>query len=372
MLQLAQDGYTEQQVKDALHGKYGSRDIRFKYHLLDSKDKFKKELKTVAGGSIDFASLATIKRTAKFSIQHDAEIDFLKDRIQPYFEIRMPKTHNWLSYPLGVFLLKSPVQTDNYNKVWHDVEAYDKSVILIDDKVTSRYTVDAGTNYQTALIDLLTSAGITKHNIETTDKTLPVAREWEIGTEKLTIFNDLCGEINYTSLVVDANGFFTSKKYESPENRAIEYTYEDNSLSIIRPGVEKELDLWEVPNVWLAVVSNEEQPPLVSLYENDNGLNPTSITNLGRRNVRLLEVDKIADQESLNSYVERIAHNASQVYGKSVFETAIMPHHDYLNVLQLKYSPQGIDDKYTETRWSLPLKAGAMMKHECRVVVSLG
>ena len=91
--------------------------------------------------------------------------------------------------------------------------------------------------------------------------------------------------------------------------------------------------------------------------------NPNSITSSsrGRTIVDFREVDNIADQESLDAYVQRIANNASQVYGYINFETAIMPMHSYSDVLDLGYSKLGIAGKYSETNWTLPCK-GAMMQ----------
>jgi hypothetical protein len=82
-------------------------------------------------------------------------------------------------------------------------------------------------------------------------------------------------------------------------------------------------------------------------------------------------VADIADQQSLDAYVQRIAFEASQVYGKLTFETAINPLHDYMDVLQIEYSPLGINGKYSETSWTMPLKAGARMKHDVRKVVNI-
>jgi hypothetical protein len=276
----------------------------------------------------------------------------------------------WIEFPLGIFLLSSPTRKDSNQNVYRDVEAYDGLLILRDDKFVSRYTVPAGTNYRQAVIDILASAGITKHNIEQTDKVLPVDMEFAPGTEKLEAINALLQAINYTPIHVDVYGYFTSMTYRSPSIRAAEYTYKDDELSIIYPGMEEELDLFNVPNKWVVVCSNAEQS-LMSSYTNSNPNSPTSTVNRGRTIVDYREVTDIADQQSLDAYVQRIAFEASQVYGKLTFETAIMPHHDYMDVLQIEYSSLGISGKYVETGWTMTLSAGARMKHEVRKVVSI-
>jgi hypothetical protein len=369
MLSLANYPYSRQEIIDALHGKYGQRHFKFRYDLLDKDDKKIGELDSVVDGEVSMASLSSIKRTAKFRLKDKGEINWLSDRIQPYALLRM-RDGQYIEFPLGIFLLSSPTRKDSNQNVYRDVEAYDGLLILRDDKFDSRYTVPAGTNYRQAVIDILASAGITKHNIEQTDKVLPVDMEFEPGKEKLEAINALLTAINFTPIHVDVYGYFTSMTYRSPSIRSAEYTYKDDELSIIYAGMEEELDLFNVPNKWVVVCSSAEQS-LMSSYTNSNPNSPTSTVNRGRTIVDYREVTDIADQQSLDAYVQRIAFEASQVYGKVTFETAINPLHDYMDVLELDYSPLGIKGKYVETGWTMPLKAGARMKHEVRKVVSI-
>ncbi|NUK30991.1 hypothetical protein HT574_13115 [Parageobacillus sp. VR-IP] len=369
MLSLANYPYSRQEIIDALHGKYGQRHFKFRYDLLDMNDNKIGELDSVVDGEVSMASLDSIKRTARFKIKDKGDINWLTDRIQPFALLRM-RDGKYIEFPLGIFLLSSPTRKDENKSVYRDVEAYDGLLILRDDKFDTRYTIPAGTNYRQAVIDILASAGITKHNIEQTDKVLPVDVEFEPGKEKLKAINELLTAINYTPLHVDVYGYFTSMTYRSPSIRTAEYTYKDDELSIIYAGMEEELDLFNVPNKWVVICSNAEQS-LMSSYTNSNPNSPTSTVNRGRTIVDYREVTDIADQQSLDAYVQRIAFEASQVYGKLTFETALNPLHDYMDVLEVDYSPLGIKGKYVETGWTMPLKAGARMKHEVRKVVSI-
>ncbi|GAA0313840.1 hypothetical protein GCM10008967_00410 [Bacillus carboniphilus] len=595
MQPLARGGYTEQEVKDALHGKYAPRRIRFRYDLLDKEDKFIKTLDTVESGEVSMASLASIKRTARFKMKDDGEINWLSDRIQPFVELKIPEikrkyddyalefdgisnnvrvldnavlnnhknkitvvarikptlagnstqivadkwnstapfgytlrilnnsqlnvwigntSHNnglttnnanlapnewvtiaftydgsilnifkngillasqttsvgiggvgadlyfakrgaggdyyyqgqidyvhvwnknlsqkelqdytnkylkgdepsleglwrfnegtgtiaydstsngnngtiygakwkkngneietipssWINFPLGIFLLNSPTRSDQNNNVYRDVEAYGLTQILRDDKFLERYTVTAGTNYRDAVIEILASAGITKHNIEETDKVLPTDKDWAPGVEKLKAVNELLSAINFNTIIDDPNGYFTSSTYRSPSVRSAEYTYQDDDLSVTFPGMTEELDTFGVFNSWIVVLSDPEREPLVSKYTNDNPDSPTSTISRGRIIVDAREVDNIADQQALDAYVQRIAFEASQVYGKVEFDTAIMPMHDYNDIVQLNYSKLGISGKYAETGWTIPLRAGGKMRHSLRRVVTI-
>jgi hypothetical protein len=170
---------------------------------------------------------------------------------------------------------------------------------------------------------------------------------------------------------VDVNGYFTSNSYISPSLRPIEYTYKDDELSVTYRGMQEELDLFDTPNQFIVVRTNSEETPLKSVYTNSNAASPTSTVSRGRTIVDYREIDNISDQSALDSYTQRIAFEASQVYGKLNFETAIMPMHDYYDILKIEYGPLGVNDKYTETSWSIPLEVGGRMKHEVRKVVSI-
>lgn len=370
MIPLARDGFTEQEIKDVLHSKRGSRKIRFRYDLLDKNDKKKLELTNVLGGEVTFAAFNDIKRTAKFNIKENGSIDWLSDRIQPFFELLMPGG-KWISFPLGIFLLSSPTKKDDIGGIYRDVEAYDGLAVLIDDKLDNLYTVTAGTNYKTAVIDLLSSAGITKYIIEDTTKTLPIDVEFEIGQTKLSAINALLSHINFTPLRVDVNGYYVSNLYINPGLRSAEYTYKDDYLSVTVRGMEEDFDLFNVPNKWVVVRTNSEELPLKSVYVNSNEESLTSTINRGRTIVDYREIDNTADQAALDSYTERIAFEASQIYGKLKFNTALMPMHDYFDILQIEYSSLGINGKYSETEWTLPLVVGGQMNHSVRRVVTI-
>jgi hypothetical protein len=135
--------------------------------------------------------------------------------------------------------------------------------------------------------------------------------------------------------------------------------------------MEEEFDLYNVPNKWVVVRTNAEEQPLYSVYTNTNPNSISSTVNRGRIIVDYREVDDVANQSSLDSYVERIAFEASQVYGRLTFETGLMPFHDYADVLEIDYSPLSIRDKYSEVSWTLPLHINGRMRHEVRKVVTI-
>jgi hypothetical protein len=370
MQNLAVYGYTQQQVIDALHAKYRPRNIKFRYDLLDKNEVRKSTLSTVINGSIAMQYDADIKRTGKFKIEDDGTINWLNDRIQPFFMLQMPDG-GWASWSLGIFLLSSPTRVEENNKIYREIEAYDGLQVLKDDKFSARYTILAGTDYFTSIIAILQGAGITKYNIQQINKSLPITKEWEPGTEKLKAVNELLSDLNFTPVWVDEIGFYTSQLYQSPSIRGINYTYSNDSLSVTYNGMQDTLDLFSIPNVWTRVSSNAESTPLISTYTNNNPSSLTSTVSRGRTILSYETIDTVADQASLDSKVQRLAFEASQIFGQVVFNTALMPMHSYNDILQINYSYLGISDKYSEIGWSMPLNIGGQMQHNIRKVVNI-
>ena len=373
MLNLAVNGYTRQQVVDQLHARSGSRGIvKFRYELLNKDDVLLGELKAQPG-RVALNSLAEIKRTAVFQIteQEGKDIDWLSDRIRPVFCLRMPDG-GVAEWSLGVFLPSSPARKDENGEIKRSVEAYDSSLILKEDRFTDRYAIAAGTKYTTAIIDILNGSGVWKINIIDHPGTLAADREFEIGTTKLFAINELLVAINYTSVWVDENGYFVAQPYTLPSSRDPEYEYRADDLSIIHPGATEELDLFGVPNVWVRYVSNPDRADILrSVFTNDLSTSPTSTINRGRT---IVEIDSVADiynQITLDAFVKRIAYNASQVYGKFEFSTALMPHHSYYNCLFVEHNDFGIAHKYMESSWLMDLRSGGVMTHSCRRVVQI-
>src|SRR5690606_8467910 len=101
----------------------------------------------------------------------------------------------WVEWPQGVFLLSTPNRdSDAAGVVRREVEAYDQLQVYVDDKVTDRFIATVGDRYTDVVSGLL---GAVSKNITASELTLPYSMEWEPGTSKLTIINELLAAINY-------------------------------------------------------------------------------------------------------------------------------------------------------------------------------
>lgn len=354
--------------KNIINMLHSNRGISFRYDLLNYNETKIGEL-TSLGGNLGLNSLAQIKRKGKFEFKENElnDVDWLNDRVQPVFIL-----NNQYEFKLGVFMISSPSRSLKSKHIYREVDCFDTSLILLEDKFDTRYRIVKDTNYITAINQIIGGAGIWKTNIPYMDVKLKTDREFEIGTSRLEAVNYLLQEINYTSIWVDELGSFTSNPYILPTDRLVEYSYKNNEMSIILSDSSvEEMDLFSVPNKFVIVASNPETESLVSRYTNDNAGSPTSTINRRRIIVDYREVDDIANQEILDEYTRRIAYEASNVYGKFVFSTAIMPHHSYMDALFCEHNDMNVKNKYIETSWEMDLKAGGKMRHSGRKVIQL-
>lgn len=370
---LAVNGYTAEQVIAELHR--AGRTVDFRFELLDASNVFKAEIVGMEQAEVSNNALADIKRTARFSLRDGLDsVNWLSDRIKPYFRLRMPDG-GWAEWPQGVFLLSTPSRrAEDDGSVIRDVEAYDQLVILRDDRVADRYTIAAAVNYisgTNGVKALLDSAGIAMQNLTPTTKTTPVAVDWPPGTSKLKIVNDLLLAINYRSLSFDEVGRAVAKPYIVPTASPVEYVYQDDGLSVLSPEATETLDLFDVANKWVLVVSEPDRTPISSTYTNANASSPTSTVSRGRTIVDFRESVDAVDQATLDALAQRLAFEASQVYASVEFRTATMPMHGDSDVIEVYFEPLGVGAKYVEHTWSLPLEVGGQMRHDVRRVVSV-
>lgn len=312
-------------------------------------------------------------------------IDYRVDRIRPYMIYK--DGASTIERSLGIFLLNSPKRKDKGSRVYREIEAYDQLSILADAKVIHAFqtTPNGGKKVTELIAEILTGTDTTIPvkfgysfpsafvNISnSTNVYLDRTLNFNVGDTWLNVINAMLMFINYTPLYVDGNGVLRAEPYKAPADRPTSHTYIDDELSIIYKEAEEEFDIHDVPNVFVVTQqADSEGERMYSRMFNTNEGSLSSTVNVGRYIVDYREVDQIANQGVLDTYVARIANEASQAYGKVIFRTALMPSHEYMNNIQLRYQNLRIDDIYTETDWSMDLKVGGQMEHRVRKVVRI-
>lgn len=364
--------YAASKVLQALRGDKARRVWRFRYELLTNDNVRIRDLDNVVGGSVSHDYLAEVKRTAKFTIVDDGRINFLRDRIRPWAGIRMPDGR-FMEWPLGVFLLTTPARkVDISGVVTRDIDAYDQTIVLQDDTVPDRYFVNSNYPYTDAIKEVLDNTpGIPSFSVASSTALTPSALEWDPGTSKYRIVADMLNAINFGSLWFDGSGEARATTYINPKSRPAEFEYRTNDVSVVLPDSEQSMDLYSMPNRWVLIVSNSDQPALRAEVSNSDVNSPTSIPNRGRVITSVITDANAPNQAMLNAIAERYKDENGQVYETISFSTGIMPFHENADVYDFEYSGFIGYGRFMETKWEMSLSQGAEMSHEARRSVSI-
>ena len=364
MYSLAQNGYTWDEVRKMLSQ---SRTVSYGFDILDKNDRTIGEAHS-PDCKISNNTEANIQRSASLTLIEEKDIDFTSDRLRPYMKLMTER--GALVYPLGVYLMSSPSRRAVGGAINRNVECYDKIQILEDDRFDARYTVAKNLAYTAAVATIISSAGIIQSEIVPSTLETGTAIEFPIGTSKLQACNQLLSAINYYPLYADSFGYIRSKPYELPDSRSIDAFYATDKTSIVLPGAQEELDIFNAPNKIVRYLENAERGYIISSVTNDDPNSKLSTVNRGRTIVDVAAVSDIANQSSLDGYVARIMAE-KKVYQKIAFETLNMPNHEFSDCLYVDNCELDVAGKYIETAWDMELYAGGKMRHLCRKAVGI-
>lgn len=308
---------------------------------------------------IESSELKTSLRGQFFGYSDD--IDFLTDRLRPVVVI------NDVEYPVGVYVITTESERYSDGVLTKELEGYSLLYLAQRKRIEERLSISAGTNYITAILELLASCGLTAIEADETDLTFSTAREdWDIGTSVLEIVNGLLAEINYNDAWVDLNGVVRLTKYVRPSLQNIKHTYSAGEYSMIESTYTRKSDRYGKYNVFRVVCESPDlEEPMAATAENNAEGSPFAISRLGRI-LYSERVDNTPSQAALQAYADRLRDKSLQETEEVEFYTAPVPEHNAFDTVALGNGElAGI---YTETEWRLQLSPGASMYHKARRV----
>ena len=325
------------------------------------------------GGSIRRDNYATIHGTAFLQIARP--LSWQINRLRPYITLIDQTTGDSVRWDLGVYLPETPARMVGETPVVYEVEAYDRSIVL-DTPYGSSYRVASGAGYISTVEGILDTLGL-PHGInqEGSSKTLPSDRIWELDEKHTTlrIINDLLQSIGYRGLYVDRSGVFRSEPWESPKTRSTVFHYDTGRSDsiVLGEGLVSEVDLFDIPNVWVFVLDNPdpalpvptEGSGIYTVTNQSDGI--TSIDARGRIKRAIHRLDA-ADQASLVARGNRIVEEDKQPETRLTLTSGPNPTHWHANVVRVTSNELGLSgSRFAEVSWELPLD-GSPMTHELR------
>jgi len=286
-------------------------------------------------------------------------VDFLTDELHVVVSI------NGDEYSLGYYIITGETIISDDGVTYIEIEGYSRLYLLKQSRIEERLYFAAGTLYTDALYSILTGIGIANFYIEVSELTFATDRaDWEVGTDRLTIINELLAEMAYNSAYVDHDGVIqlTSAKEVTLDNANI--TYLADWYSIIGADYTMSNDRYVKPNVFMAVCDNPEiASQFTSIVENDSVDNPYS-TVYRPRVLSITKVDNIASQTALDNYAFNLMANSLLSDEIVSFETILNPEHTVNDILALGNGD--LSGIFAETGWSMALGANASMTHAAR------
>ena len=170
---------------------------------------------------IDMDASAAITRSLSVLCEADAGVQWLTDALRPVLIL------DGTPFSLGIFYPASCRETVSAEgKLLIRAEAYDRAWLLSRSKTETRLHLSAGTEYLAAVDSLLLAAGITLRLSEPSSAVLATDREdWDIGTSRLEIVNQLLSEINYAPIWFDGDGWARIEPEPVPDAAHSAFTY---------------------------------------------------------------------------------------------------------------------------------------------------
>lgn len=313
---------------------------------------------------IMFDSEAEIQASLSGKFQPDDEADLLKDELRAVISV------NGEEKSLGIFRVAS-LREVRGDGLWLQVEAYDRSWLLKSARTESLLHLSKGNSYISAIKALLLQAGIVWVRAVDSSATLAVDREdWSIGTDLLTIVNELLGEIGYRPVWFDADGWAHLEPYITPSAAHIRHSYGPANMRLSRMASEweQETDLFNAPNVFICVCSNADRSAVLrAVSENTSLSSAKSIFRRGMRIHDVVKVAQIADQAALQAYANKLRDESLLSTKTLSFSTPAEAGHGSGDVISI--SMPGIEGVYKEVSWNLSMAPGAMMNHTAKRTV---
>lgn len=268
---------------------------------------------------------------------------------------------------LGVFMIMATPEELNDTGSMIRLEAYDETMILKQAAFTERKTFLVGTEYLSAVNEMLTECGLVNVIETASDSVLMTDIEFAPGTTYLEAINTLLDGINYAHVHADSRGNIVVQP--QPIRNTADHVYSDKKNQRIIPPIKRTTDIYSLPNVITGVVSLPELAPITYTKINDDPASEISVPRRGYRVVQVHRLTNIADSQALKDFIDQKYLESSQVTEEATIETSPEGDHEFGDTVQI--DTDLVTGLYTEREWQINVKADGSMTHvlERRVFV---
>ncbi|MFV0550521.1 MAG: hypothetical protein ACK5L6_01185 [Anaerorhabdus sp.] len=260
---------------------------------------------------------------------------------------------------VGIFMIvASPLSYDDKNDKY-SLEIYDETFIVDQSCLTSRLFITSGTKYIDFIRMRLTTLGFSNVLSDDSDLSFTSDREFEYGMNELELINLLLTEMNYNSLHIDENGYIKITKKENTLTPKHKYFAGKNSILLNQ--MTSNFDIYNIPNIFVGVVSNPDVPMMQYTRINDDIGNKLSTIRRGYNVPKTYKFDNIASEEELKTFIDNEYVKSLQTIQVVNISTKIENNHEFEDVVQLHTND--IKGLFREVSWEINLSTGGTMTH---------
>lgn len=282
----------------------------------------------LTGGSVSMNVDRDPKLDARFMVTDPARLGPYTDYLAPFSNIVYDDGRPSVRQQVGLFTIRVPSGSRSIDWATAEYHARDLTADLARQAFDDTYNIAVGTNYVTAIIAIIESAGFLRHSIVATSQTLASNLSIEAGTTKLAAVNQLLKAVGYYNLYTTGDGRLTSKP-----SQAVQYV--EPLMTLTSDDIEGEIETQPldttVANVIIVLKNDPAAVPLKAIRRNDDPASPTSTVNLGEIARSPETVPDLADQAAVDAYADRLLSEGRTFYRTSRIITlpnpdVIMPH----------------------------------------------
>ena len=273
------------------------------------------------GGALEYNDLTSLKVTG--SVRYDGRLDLGNDYLRVWMDTEAPGGEGE-SIPLGTFIVAAPRVTLTPAATEGAADLYSLLLLLDGSGIREPLTVPAGANAVGCAAGMARDAGLDV-SFEASAAALAVPRVYDAGTSRLEVINDLLKVAGYDSAEVDGMGTVVMRPYRDPTGLNPVVTIDDGARAVLTGEVAHELDILNVPNVVVAVVSNDSGH-MVATAVNSTPANRYSTVSRGREVVELVELSDIHSQDALQAYAESVLASKTSAVESVELRHAFLPY----------------------------------------------
>jgi len=336
----------------------------------------------IMSGSVTLDTTRDIPMTFQAEIRHP-------DRIRPFIDYIAPELTvvysdgTYQQNQVGLFVMLPPSKEYTFIDTVGTIDAMDMTWWLSKQSFDRTYTLKKGASYTDAMRSIVSGAGFTRYDIQTSGKTNGGDdKTWSPGTSKLQIFNDLADAINWYYLFADRAGVLRSFKFIDIHRAEPSGKYVSGENSVVIEPFSMSHDLERLANRVVVVKEStdaEAGTVIKAVRVNNNPASPTSIQALGGEITRVVTDGEVEDQEDANDLADKLMKEWGSVYINATMKTFPEPWHNPYEVYTLnldRYNGQDIPEasgRYICKGWSIGFSPSEPeMTHQLFRIVEYG